>query len=438
MQESEIETLLAQARAEGRFDSSGSFTVLLRRAQNHAGKDFARLYPGGYLLKAVQCAVAAGCQDIRIQCVPTLATVQMLGPGPARVGSRILEALQNPLSFKSQDPMGHLAMCILAALAQGASRVEWSCFDGQQGEVLTVNQDTVDLKTLPQKSGPTGFTLTVHREAAKLPSELHMLQSRCGFCPVSLTLNRKQLRGAAWLENRPPTMSDWYKGYAQPGFRLAECYLYRGKSVARNQSLGLPAFGKARYFAVDKEPFQFGWAPRDQKVFLGLNIHSPLLPTGAIAFPIEMAGKSRVTWVQYGVCLESEFHDLGFPGAIAVLEASQLSTDLTGLKVVQDADQLEALELIRDETSVLLKRYQKLAPALTACPEGSPIMRRIQIGAGVTLGVVSLTTGLLPLAGWGALQVAAGLLSSKDAVKQFTRRAGIFRSMIDSRIRLPL
>ncbi len=299
MHGSEIDVLLAQARDEGRFDSSGSFTVLLRQAQNHAGKDFARLYPGGYLLKAVQCAVAAGCQDVHIVCSRSRATVRMLGPGPSRVGGRLLEALRSPLSISKQDPLGHLAICILAALAQGASRVEWCCFDGLHGEMLAVTQETVDLKPLPthqwKGKGKTGFALHVHRDASRLAPELHMLKSRCGYCPVSLFLNRKQMRGTAWLEYRSPAeKSRWFEDFVAPGFRVAERYLYKQKSPTPAQTLGLPAVDPLRYGLFDSGPVRAGWQPGGRKVFLGLELVPPRAPSGAIAWAIEMVGKSRI------------------------------------------------------------------------------------------------------------------------------------------------
>lgn len=438
MQESEIDVLLAQAREEGRFDSSGRFTVLLRRAQNHAGKDFSSLYPGGYLLRAVQCAVSAGCQDIRIECLSSRATVQMVGAGPTQVGTRLLQALESPLSFRKQDPMGHLAICILAALAQGASRIEWSCFDGQRGEMLIVSQDTVDLRTLQRQQWKgkerSGFLLTVHRDASKTPLEMHLLQSRCGFCPVSLTLNGKQMRGTAWHEQRPLIVSDWYKGYAQPGFRLAERYLYYPKSVPRSQTLGFPAFKKARYGSLDSGPVKRNWFPRAQNVFLGSKLQLEGSLAGAIALPIEMQGKSRVTWVQYGVCLQNEFHRLGFPGAIAVLEASALKTDLTGLKVVQDEEHEAALEGLRSEIKSLVQSYQLVLSRLRACPQDRPGLRRLQAVVGVALGISGVAIGTPALAAAGAAQVIQSFLPGQDFSSEAKKRAQQFQLDITYRM----
>lgn len=364
MSESRLESFLAHARQEGTLDSSGTFTVQLRQLALKLGRDLIARHEGAYLLKVIQAGVAAGSEHISIRTDRKHLIVSFGGQGPSRIGTRLASAIVNPGTRKDADPLKHLALGLLSALASGATRLDWCCYNGQVGERLSIKEETIEIVELSDSpfSGAqkSGYLLRVERSSKLAAAESAITLERCGYCPVPLQLNGQKIDGRGWL-TEPERPSNWLRHRLPSTFRLAETYLTSSAKKRHSSALSLPPaeLRKARY---RDSALRGEVSPDADALLLFISPEQEVL-RGAVAIEASLSKRASFRWVQFGVCLDREDLDLGCLGVLAVVEASHLKTDVSGFRLIEDRHKLAEIQGVKRRVELLLS---KLRPALGA------------------------------------------------------------------------
>ena len=340
----ELETALADARRAGQFESTGTFTLEPGNALQRLGADFSRLYPGEYLLKFIQGGVAASCLRIEVKCTRHKATVWLSDSSSFQALTLELAGAVNGANISGPRSVKALfALGIAAALADGAEKVEWTCA-GEGG--LWVSGDELSLTS--GSALDSGAALTVHRPSKRRRLELELVERRCGFCPVDLRLNGRSLRGTGWPRLVAPS-AEWAGKYAPSGFRLVERYLPAANDALLCRQISLPEVSARDYCSVGGQLARRHWIPKKDNAYayFGTGVEKA---RGALALGIGLEGPNRVYLVQDGVLLDRitlKSDKIG--GALLVLEAGELQTDLSGLRVVRDMNFENHIWLCRRE-----------------------------------------------------------------------------------------
>lgn len=190
----DLETLLAQARQEGRVDSSGSFTLDLWGAQRKF-REYLLSDPYRYILRIVRAAVFSGADSL----VANVAhdKVSIFFP-TLPVSAAQLPSLLDRLLGAHGDPARELAVSINSLLSMEPAKVELLLASGEGSYLLRLAPDSPgELSSLPEDRHARGTYLNVHRSGGNLfkrlgePRESQLLRELCRFCPIPLKLNGK-------------------------------------------------------------------------------------------------------------------------------------------------------------------------------------------------------------------------------------------------------
>ncbi|MBI3926328.1 MAG: hypothetical protein HY319_12375 [Armatimonadetes bacterium] len=330
----EVQALLVELGAGGTLDSSGRFTLRLEQALprlRHYRLPGARLYP----LKLAQAAIASGARRLRASIDAFGVVLEHDGePLEPKEMSELFGYLLDGRRLPELRALRHLAAGIHAATATGARRIDLSTRRGTglwapDSSFRWIAQET-DLGDFT-----TRFTLAWTLEQVArgwlrqartsltrlawtgfLEEEARVLEERCGFCPVPVELNGRQL--SRWRE--------------PPGCLAAE-YLLGGE-------LRAPAVSAARV------------PPRVPRELLGTGA----IPCRAVLWLTGSREPARLCFVHDGWVIETQTMELGVPGLVAVLDAQGLSTDLSDLAVVRDESYERLLEELRARAGGLLRK----------------------------------------------------------------------------------
>ncbi len=379
----ELNRLLGDLRAEGSHDSEGAFTLSLDSALHKLSAH--RMPPGAYLLKMVQAACRWGSQQVEIRLSGTRARVVMETPWV--VDRDLLErAVASPLGSSPHPGLEHLLVGLMAASEMCEKPTCWLWDDSVTAcLVLESNRLLVGYQKPPERPRfPAGCIVDLPRRNRNLwldlkyaldaTAEHHLVSENCRFAPLGVRLDGRCLN--------TPCLSYFWNRPGESSIRLVERDLMPGRElgcdlVAVEQPYDRMArhieLSGERYDVHRTQPFSYtqllqldyrpAEVPRTTRGSHGprigesggqeysaeiplfgfpiqrLNGHSSWA-TGiraSLAVPLVLLGPGRLFFVKDGVLLPPRELDLGCPGALALVSASGLDTDLSQLSVVENA-----------------------------------------------------------------------------------------------------
>ncbi|MFN8612060.1 MAG: hypothetical protein U0931_31235 [Vulcanimicrobiota bacterium] len=353
----DIRSFIEQQRGSGAFDSSGTFSVDLRKARKKsslASQDVA----GAHCLLWLQ-ACSFG-QPISVKL--TYESAYMNGGLPVDWASLAGMARNEPRADRQRPGVDLLwrAVQACAALSEGEPRLRY--FSHRDG-AFELNLADGQIKVLNRQANSVDFLgVDFARKGTPLQraEEAVSLQSRCGFSPCGPQYDSRSLteENPNGYLARPPCTSLW-NTYTHPSYLLALSQVrprqkHSGFLVAPERNSQIPHASNEHsvFFLESQKGCQVGLADR------------------VLAIPIGLEGTGQVRLIRYGVVLESIECDLGVPGAWAQVCVDDLQTDASGLKLIRDPafDQLMAelkaqvLELGRKALEQLNKFMLPLVP----------------------------------------------------------------------------
>ena len=390
MSELRLEHLLEDLRDDGVKDSSGVFTLDAAKAEEKL-RDFSLRDPYDYVLKLIQFAIAGKASQVVLQ---ALASGMQLDFDGESVDGSELNGLMGYLLANTERHQyrrwRHLAAGLRAALAVKPRYFSYECWNGQsgfrrswQGEWTHQSFEPTEScqpyhrfllkRTLGQTLSQAGSDLleTLLPGADEPTPEEAAVGERCRFLPARMEIGGDALGDPVFGklkypgydpendpnpgENRPPpyvSQQGLVEGLVDAQHHLVECCL--PAEEGRPASLPVPP---------SQASLRTGLRPGEE---------GPCRAWLAVAAHLETP--NRVIYVEDGVVLSEEEHQLGCPGMIAVISAESLAKDLTGFQLVKNADYERNLEWLRQQASQL---RQQLRESLALFPTRDLVQRRL-------------------------------------------------------------
>jgi hypothetical protein len=328
----QISELLKQLRAEGRFDSSGNFTVELKRALQKRTRyeldDFESA-----VLKLIQAGVAGESLDLAVTESPSEMVFSAREVSWNR--SQVFESLYRPGKNNVAGAL-HLGQALRFLLKHCPSGV---LIEFSEPPAYFWKNDRLEEREI-ELVPPNGFRLSLsvepHNERISLGqgSLSRELFGRCHYCPVPLTFDRKKVNG---FSNDP-------RGGVIPGIRIPFAQIFWETNYKWFSRFELTA-------GIDETPLRVSqpsaWSSKDVfpkhcslAAFLTANLDGAPQP-------------SFLLWTYDGVVVKREsLPPLGCIGATMILCGDDLSVDLSGLNLGEG----QIFELQRREALVLVKQ----------------------------------------------------------------------------------
>lgn len=368
-----IEDLIADLSDDGTIDSTGSFTLDPSKAEEKL-KSFALADPSDYILKAIQFAVASSASKVRLHILPGKVEIAFEGDP---VGEVQLREMMAHLLAEKRDLQNrrirHLAAAMRGALGVSPRSVEFESWSDGQGWCRKWDHQgwRVEPSTKQEVSGYSRFTVkrTAHQSLRSAADEAVAL-----FRGKDLTREEERLliptrRSPAliYLDGKPIPRLDFglprYLGYdihrdPNPGEMRPPPYLdsERLKAGCYHPDHHLI---EACYPAHPEHPAGLHVPPSQATQRKGLQPGEKGFCRAWLALAASF-GRPRLTVVSDGVeLLDREAPSDFGRGARVVLAGESFSTDLTGLKVVEDSDFREALTWAAAELATLRSEVQK-------------------------------------------------------------------------------
>ena len=317
-------------RAEGRFNSSGSFTVELKRALQKSSRYELSDFESA-VLKLVQAGVAGEAGQISF--TEGSGDIVFLAQGADWSRAEVFESLYRPGgdSVGGTHYLGQALRYFLQNCSDGVL-IEFSeppAYFWKKGEF---EEREVELKP------PNGFRLSLLIESvdkSQLSGTLSReLLGRCLYCPIPLTLDGKKVNGFSH-DPRSGLLPGSRIPFAQRLWETEEKYFSRFKLDA----------------GIDKTPLQLSdtslWSSKDEfpkncsfASFLTANLDGSPQP-------------SFLIWTHHGVLVQREvLPPLGCIGATMILCGDDLSVDISGLNLIEG----QLFEVQRREALVIGKQ----------------------------------------------------------------------------------
>ena len=281
--------------------------------------------PTHYVLKIVQAAVAAGSPSLSVR-MERDTLLFVFGPAECLFlsGDDYARSLLT-LASLPQGWLRHLAVGINAAAGAGIAEISWKTPGGSivlTGEELRVEEPGDGFELRFRKPRHLWRSLF----GTQFAGEYVLMQTRCAFAPLDLTIDRRPVERPF-----PPR----YR--ALVAAQTVDYLMF--ESVLSGAGLWLRAPRRGSYQKVSegvyipREPHRSG----SPLVLFGETSKTPLVPkSGCLAVLPVTSSLGTVVFVKDGVALEPWSGSLGKANAIAVVEGSDLSVDLTEFKVVED------------------------------------------------------------------------------------------------------
>ncbi len=359
-----IDSVLAELSGPVADEQAGVFTIDVEQAIRKLGvvqlpdSEF-------YLLKMVQAAVASGAWEIQIYVSWIGITFKFSPPESHFVREENL--FVHLLDSSSDSALHHLAVGINSALGQG---IRWVGVE-QAGR----RQVYSDKGSWIEECSPgNGVTIRIRRWAF-VRSEIDLILKHCRWCSAAVKLNDEYIsNGLQWAD------------FTQSK-HLAESYLFtnlktapqieltgaadRGVSSGRSSAFGLDSLSPNTYSALSgalRAPgcSQCPLPPRLTIEQLGSSVFCQAM----VALTNRSSYLAQIDLVKHGVVVETLRLDLGQTGLLAVIEASDLPTDLSGFKflgqnelsIEKDPSKRTPLQerigRVRAEAAEMRKRYE--------------------------------------------------------------------------------
>ena len=321
----DIRAFIEQQRAAGAFDSSGQFSLDLRKAREKS-MHLHEAASGAHALLWVQAT-------------------NYLKPGYVRLGfesaefqgevpfgwQEFREILKGGERLPKRQRAFNRAIAACAGLAQEPAQVTYRHHQHGHFHLNLSTGETQQFQTHAQASDGIRVYFPRQGSAREHAEEVRQLEKRCGFSPSRPRYENRQLveENHEGYRGRPPCQAAWNQ-YTHSSYLLA----MRQWEVAPGH-VGI---------LTPSEPSQVPDFHPEHSVFLVEN-NQQGPAEGLVAIPLGLEGPGSVRLIYRGVLVEELEWDLGVPGAWAVVCADGLQTDLSGLKLVHD----EALErLLKD------------------------------------------------------------------------------------------
>lgn len=320
---------IAQWQGEGRFDSSGAFTLDPRRERQKLGR-YALAGPHDYLLKLVQAANLMKADEVQFYLDKSEILVTYFGGLDVGAGS-LCAILNGERPLPSRGPLRALGLALQDVLLRSAMALVWT------GPDATVNCLPGQEARLSAAGGQTDWTyrllLLRTRQAANqtLAREREELRGRCAFSSSRVLVNRQVLRPTYPCETGPADR------FLTKGFVLGEI---RSRALAARLPRGLSF----------------------------VTLEGADEPASWVVLPYQR-GRDRQAWLLRDGVLESRPHLIGVH---AVVDVSDLPADLSGLQTVADDHLRQRLEELGQRQRHLRDVVRQRLGRLTAnvAPDG--------------------------------------------------------------------
>lgn len=366
--------LLGTLKQEGKVDSSGIFTMDLRKAiEKLAAYQLPQHY--FYIPKLVQAAVAGGAAYVQVKINES--RVQIEFDGRPYTAEELANLFSYLLTEKDRDKnrhLRHMATAINTAVALEARTVQID--SGPGGEVVRQRwlahdrSENLKLeKPWPAHEVRTRFTLfrslsdmsskwwhtagkadiwdlLTKNPRAMTPEQAELMSRVERVCPIPVFLNGKRLNYARFGEpvsgvglDRVINSSDYFHGVHRK-HHLVERVITLSDGGARQ--IGMPNASYASLFerlekGLDEEPCE---------ALLGLEMGRH-----------QSDNRARLVFVQDGVVVGQKVAPMRIYGAVAVLEARGLSFDLSQFRILED-------QAFADRIAWLRKNFQEMQDRL--------------------------------------------------------------------------
>ena len=403
-QMSELENFLSGQRADGGLDSVGEFTIALEKARKKLEK-YQLADPSFYLLKIFQAAIRAGAKEVQIKLTRREVYLWFETEDRAFPLQDTLTGLDNSLEVP-ESALRHLVLGVNATLVLEPIRVSWSEWSPEQNSGFHIENGELQVGELPQSpikkfpaEGRSGYVFHVLKKAPSsmfksASAEEHVAVSqRCGFAPAKVVLDGREL-SQRWQTQQ---VHPWHEALSKP-FYLAERTV-----LEKSGSVEMPPIPYKKY---DRKPGLWIRKGGSRHSFCHqfVDVHGlsqevqpkqKLSCRGAYAIPIALSGSNTVTFVKDGVLLESvevPTADVGFPalGAVAIVDGSDLSVDISEFKVLQDQVFSDTLSRCKYEWTSLRQVCKENLHRLSRDKTAAEVNQAAQDSQGESVGCACL------------------------------------------------
>ena len=333
-----LHAFLQSAGFRGEWESRGSFTLAVEKAREKLAQcSFEN--PAFFVLKLVQAAVAMGARWMRLE--TSRRTLGLSFDAPAEPTLEVLlEALANP-AMASPRSLALVAQGFNAGAAAGAIQASLLCWTNTSlaGYGIFFEQGELKLGVAPDL--PAGaeieeglWMLTFRRRGGLFRTDLfgserELVRARCRFSPVPIEIDGQPLRAAM----PHPSAAKWLADYSEP-FHLVERFRLGGGAQVEFDAKTPRSIGVHGALRRNRSMRAYSVQPADFADLGSLEIEA------AYAISVALEGEDRVELLCHGVVVESITIQTRGAGAWALLEAGDLSYDVSGFSAVRD-DRLE-------------------------------------------------------------------------------------------------
>lgn len=391
----QLEDLLTELKQEGRLDSSGKFSLDLKRAGSKLEK-FRLQNQYYYVLQLVQAAVAGGATQVEVDSNNQRVRVSWNGQIPDR--EELLELfgyLFEETERAEVRHLRHLAAGVNTAVAIGARRIWLECWNGQAGFRHSwasggwQQEDGVGGEpgrpevrfSLLRSAGQvvkgwshtlqTDFLELFRRSRVTMTNEQAAVYDRCPYAPLTVKLNGSEVNSFLFGEPRFPgydILNDSNPGETRIPWwlKLSDSRSYIEGVCHRRHHLVERHLGAERDSPGNLRPPDVIKATvLEERGNVGNGCIAML------AIEADLNPHSRLTFIEDGVTLCQESPPLGVPGVVGLISAEGLQKDLSGFRVVHNRAYEERLAWIREqlrEMTEALRLARHKMPQLSYLP----------------------------------------------------------------------
>lgn len=371
MSQRDLVELLGALEERGRKDSSGVFTVDVRKLLPKLA-DYQLARPEDYVLKLVQAAATTGATRVDVSCYGHFVEVDFDGQGLAKTELESLFAYVFEDQASSRH-LRHLAIGVTSALAHQARWVQvesrgvkrrWSMLEldadgkarrsrlkrGLTRVTLARSLETTVSHWWEFLSRKDIYQMLTGGEQAMLP-EQSALWRACQHSSLRVRVNGKRIDQATL---GPPPMQGPARVFKLLGVEVDDLYQPEHILAERHLGAGQPAAfrwpAKSHAYRFDRQ--EGGACP----ALLGIRF--------SLGWP------SVFHYYHAGVLVESQHIETPVPGLVAVVHADDLEVDLSQFGLVES-------EKLRQRNQWLLREGLQLAHELRQNPGAVPLSSRV-------------------------------------------------------------
>jgi hypothetical protein len=330
----DIQAFIHQQRAHGAFDSSGTFSVDMRKARAKADLAAGNV-PGLHALRLVQAATLLKFTAIHVR----TSRIVLAGDLPMRL-EEVREALQGTTALPERGQrlfVEGLRHCLALAEQDPVLRQQ------RRGRFRQLNLVSGIITEGGCDSGSEVEICFARKPAAPVvASEAREIELRCGFCPIVVGYEGREVgfdNGQGYRQ-RPPCVAMW-NNFTHPSYLLA---LEHAAPVGQRTGVRIPDSRDLHCQIPNGQEYHSIFFYRRERGCLDSSSDRTL------TIPLGLDGPNLVKLVHTGVVVETVQADLGVAGAQAVACVDHLQTDLSGLQLVHDEPYREYLRELRSAT----------------------------------------------------------------------------------------